>query len=251
MSAPDSQDRIAREQDFHNARFTEEVREAQGKFYATIQHAFAAYNARVAELAIGADVLEYGCAKGQRSVALAPRAKSVVGIDISEVGIGQADELAAERGIANCDFQVMNAEAMTLPDASFDLVFGSGILHHLDLERAYSEIARVLRPGGRAVMWEPLGHNWLINWYRSKTPQARTPDEHPILRRDIALARRYFGDVKLRFDGFTTLGMTPLRATPVFAAGYALAQGLDKILLSIPGLRWQAWFVLMELRKAA
>lgn len=244
-----SEDRIAREQQFHNARFTEEVREAQGKFYATIQHAFAAYSARVDQLAVGADVLEYGCAKGRRSVGLASRTKSIVGIDISDVAIGQARALAAENGLGNCDFQVMNAEALALPDASFDLVFGSGILHHLDLERAYGEISRVLRPGGTAVMSEPLGHNPLINWYRGRTPEARTPDEHPILKRDIALARRYFAEVKLRFFGLSTLGMTPLRNSPLFAPGYALAQGLDKLLLAVPGLRWQAWFVLMELGK--
>ena len=244
------QDRIAREQQFHNARFAEETRESQSKYYATIQHSFAAYNARVDELAIGVDVLEYGCAKGRRSVGLAKRARSIIGIDISDVGIAQARALATESDAANCDFQVMNAEALALPDSSFDLVFGSGILHHLDLERAYGEIARVLRPGGTAIMWEPLGHNLLINWYRRRTPEARTADEHPILRRDIALARRYFADVNLRFFGLTTLAMTPLRNGRLFAPGYAATQALDRLLLALPGLRWQAWFVLIELRKA-
>lgn len=243
------QDRIAREQQFHNARFAEETRESQSKYYATIQHSFAAYNSRVDELAIGADVLEYGCAKGHRSVGLAGSAKSIVGIDISDVGIAQARAQAVESGAANCDFQVMNAEALALPDAAFDLVFGSGILHHLDLERAYGEIARVLRPGGTAIMWEPLGHNLLINWYRNRTPEARTADEHPILKRDIELARRYFADVRLRFYGLSTLGMTPLRNSPLFAPGYAATQALDKLLLALPGLRWQAWFVLIELVK--
>lgn len=245
--SPDS--RIAREQQFHNARFVEETRDSQSKYYATIQHSYAAYNARVDELAVGADVLEYGCAKGQRSVGLAGRAKSLVGIDISDVGIGQARALAAANGAGNCDFQVMNAEALALPDKTFDLVFGSGILHHLDLERAYGEIARVLRPGGTAVMWEPLGHNLLINWYRRRTPEARTADEHPILRRDIALARRYFSEANLRFFGLSTLAMTPLRNSPLFAPGYAATQALDKLLLALPGLRWQAWFVLIELAK--
>ena len=232
------QDRIAREQQFHNARFAEETRESQGKYYATIQHSFAAYNARVDELAVGADVLEYG------------RAKSIVGIDISDVGIGQARAFAVENAAGNCDFQLMNAEALTLPDDKFDLVFGSGILHHLDLKRAYGEISRVLRPGGTAVMWEPLGHNLLINWYRNRTPEARTPDEHPILKSDLVLATRYFAEVKLRFFGLSTLGMTPLRNSALFAPGYVFTQALDKLLLSLPGLRWQAsWFVLIELSK--
>ena len=48
-------------------------------------------------------------------------------------------------------------EALDLPEASFDLVCGSGILHHLALERAYGEVARVLAPTGSAVFSEPLG----------------------------------------------------------------------------------------------
>src|SRR3546814_18316951 len=77
----------------------------------------------------------------------------------------------------------MNAEAMTFPDDSFDLVFGSGIIHHLDIDRASGEIARVLRPGGRAVFIEPLGLNPAIALYRRFPPRALTPHDPPLLRR--------------------------------------------------------------------
>lgn len=43
--------------------------------------------------------------------------------------------------------------------------------------------------------------------------------------------------------------MTPLRNSALFAPGYVFTQALDKLLLSLPGLRWQAWFVLIELSK--
>jgi SAM-dependent methyltransferase len=45
-----------------------------------------------------------------------------------------------------------DAESLPFPDRSFDLVLGHAVLHHLpDLERAFAEFHRVLRPGGRIV----------------------------------------------------------------------------------------------------
>jgi SAM-dependent methyltransferase len=60
---------------------------------------------------------------------------------------GNAHELGLE-----VDARVADAEALPFDDASFDLVFGHAVLHHLpDLDRAWREIHRVLRPGGVAV----------------------------------------------------------------------------------------------------
>jgi SAM-dependent methyltransferase len=142
----------------------------------------------------------------------------------------------------------MNAEALDFPDASFDRVTGSGILHHLDLDRAYAEIRRVLRPGGYAVFLEPLGHNPLINWYRRRTPHLRTEDEHPLMRRDLDVARATFPRVDARFFDLTTLAAVPLRRTRVFGAASKLTAALDRILLSAHSpLRHQAWVVVLEL----
>ena len=241
-------DRIDRERDFHNHRFSGETREAQGKYYSAIEHGARDYMRLVRRLSAGADVLEYGCATGGNSLSLAPLCRSMTGIDISDVAIGHATERAVMGGIGNASFHAMNAEDMTFPDASFDLVFGSGIIHHLDLDRCYSEISRVLRPGGTAVFWEPLGHNVLINLYRGRTPDVRTPDEHPLLRRDFTLARRHFGAVDLTFYGLLTLGSVPLRNTRLFRPVHAVAATLDRLLFVLPGLRWQAWYTLAILK---
>src|SRR5438270_352918 len=83
-------------------------------------------------------------------------------IAMAPVAMEIARQQAEREGLA-IDFAVMDAEHTTFPDASFDLIVGSGILHHLDLDRTYTEIARLLAPGGRAVFVEPLGHNALIN----------------------------------------------------------------------------------------
>lgn len=244
------QDRIATEAEFHNRRFAEEEGRAQDRYYGAISHGTAAYIERVSAAARGADVLEYGCAQGVRSVTVAAAARTLVGIDISSVAIAQARSRVAAAGFANASFTVMNAERMALPDGAFDLVFGSGIIHHLDLDRSFREIARVLRPGGRAIFMEPLGHNPLINLYRRMTPDARTPDEHPLLRGDFAIARRYFAAVDLEFCGLTTLAAVQFRRPAVQEPLLKVCIALDRGLAHIPGLRWAFWHCCMTLHKA-
>lgn len=241
--------RVEHERDFHNARFTEEVRDAQGKYYASIKHGSAQFERRVMSLAAGADVLEYGCGSAVQGLKVADVARSLTGIDISDVAIAEANAAAHRRGLANTAYVTMDAEDMTFAPASFDLVFGRGIIHHLDLERCFSNIARVLRPGGKAVFWEPLGHNPVLNRYRDLTPDARTPDEHPLLRSDFELAAHFFELTKLRFYGLTTILSVPVRDTKVGNALLRVTSALDDLLFISP-LRWLAWYSLIELEKA-
>ncbi|AKH41499.1 SAM-dependent methyltransferase [Altererythrobacter atlanticus] len=242
--------RIASERDFHNDRFSEEVRDAQGKYYASIKHGSRLFSDRVAERVRGADALEYGCGAAIQGPHLARIARTLTGIDISDVAIADAKAAAASAGLANTTYCTMNAEDMTFADNSFDFVFGRGIIHHLDLESSFASIARVLRPGGTALFWEPLGHNPVLNRYRDKTPEARTPDEHPLLRSDFDLAENYFEIAELRFYGLTTILSVPVRDTPLGDAVLKLTSVIDEALFKSP-LRWFAWYTLMEFHKPA
>ena len=217
MSDAGTQARLENERDFHNARFAERAEDPRGhldKFYDAVGDAFAAHAAILRERGRGADVLEYGCADGSlalEELRVPGFAKSFHGIDISDAAIDRARERAAALGFANARFDRMNAEAMDFPDACFDVVYGRGIIHHLRLDAAFPEIARVLRPGGLALFAEPLGHNPVLNWYRNRTPELRTADEHPLVRDDFALARRHFTKVEASFHGLMTLAAVPLR----------------------------------------
>jgi SAM-dependent methyltransferase len=241
--------RIERELAFHNDRFTEEVRTGQDKYYFALERCDARSQSLICEAARGSDVLEYGCAKGEESVPLARIARSLTGIDLSDVAIAQAEAAGRAAGLANVTFKAMNGEALEFADASFDLVFGTGILHHLDLDRAYSEIARVLRPGGKAIFKEPLGHNAVFNLYRKLTPDVRTADEHPLLSRDINLARRFFSKVDCDYFGLTTLATVPFRNTRIGKPLRALCAAVDDLVTRAPGLRLQAWYTLMAMEK--
>ena len=242
-----SLDRIEKERQFHNERFQDgDNRQSQGKYYWAIEHGSRRFLDRVTACAAGKDVLDYGCSTGDHALALAPIARSYLGIDISDVAIATAQQRAA--GLA-ASFQVADAMATGLPDASFDLVFGSGIVHHLDTERSLREIARLLRPGGIALFWEPLGKNPLINAYRAITPSARTPDEHPLLEADIRIAESIFPRVDVGFYGLTSLMAVPFRSSPIGETMRRVLVGLDERLLGIGPLRYLGWFALIEMRK--
>lgn len=245
-SSLDDTDRLERERAFHNERFGEGTRTAQDKYYSALQGCFDQYEARRATLSVGARVLECGCATGDNGFALAHDAQSFSGIDISDVAIDEATAEAARRGLANTSFQVMDAHAMAFDADSFDFAFGSGILHHLDVPRMAAELSRVVRPGGRVLFVEPLGHNPLFNMYRQVTPNARTEDEHPLLKKDIDLLSEVFGEVKCDFFGLSSLAVVPFHTTPLRGPIYQATSRLDRALFAVPGAQWWAWYVLIE-----
>ena len=240
---------LERERQFHNERFAGETRVAQEKYYWAIRDCDRDLREMVHAAAAGGRVLEYGCATGGHAIELARRAARVDGIDISDVAIGQARERAAALGLCNASFAVGDAHATGYDENTFDLVFGSGIIHHLDTERSLREIHRILKPGGVAVFKEPLGSNIAINLYRSLTPSARTEDEHPLRPVDKRLADQVFDSVTWRFYGLATLATVPLQASRLGPPAYRAAAGIDRILAAIPGMRWQLWYALLTLRK--
>ena len=91
-------------------------------------------------------VLEVGGGPGE----LAARLQDALGCEVVMVDASpRMVELAADRGV---DARVGDAQALPFPDESFDVAVAAWMLYHVaDLDRALSELARVLRPGGRLV----------------------------------------------------------------------------------------------------
>ncbi len=197
--------RYQSEQAFHDQAFEEGTRSKVSRSYDVLQECTNVYAGKLMALAgPGIDVLEYGCGVGTDAFALAKTGSVVSAIDISEEGIRQTRERAAAEGL-NISCHQMNAEDLSFDASVFDVVCGRGILHHLELEHAFDQLRRVMRPDGVGLFMEPLGHNPLINEFRRRTPSLRTPDEHPILLRDFELAKAYFGQVDVEFYGLFTL----------------------------------------------
>jgi SAM-dependent methyltransferase len=100
------------------------------------------------------DVLDCGSGTGYGSAYLAQQgARSVTGIDYSREAVAFARKRYSDKLLR---FLEMDAQQISLPDASFDFVFSSENLEHLPDPRAnVSEIRRVLRPGGVALIATP------------------------------------------------------------------------------------------------
>jgi SAM-dependent methyltransferase len=205
--------------------------------------------AHVKTASAGKSVLDYGCSMGEASLLLSSYgAASVEGIDLSPVAVSQAEAAARAKSVNNVSFQVMNAESLEFADDAFDIVFGIGIIHHLNVDKACGEIARVLKPGGFAVFLEPLGHNPFINAVRRATPGSRTEDEHPLRLEDLDACSRHFGRVELEFVNFLTLLAAPLIGVPGRERLRALLNGADKrVLRLMPFLGRYAWNVVVRL----
>lgn len=96
----------------------------------------------------GKDILEFGCGAAQWSIALAKAGARMTGLDLSSRQLEHARRLMAEAGV---DFPLVHAsaEAVPLPDGSFDIVFcDHGAMTFSDPYRSVPEAARLLRPGG-------------------------------------------------------------------------------------------------------
>jgi SAM-dependent methyltransferase len=245
------EERKQREAEFHDHSFASGARdEIWSRYYGVSQGSFDYYEGYLADHARGSAVLEYGCGVGASAHRLVDNgAASVTGIDISPVAVEQASARARAGGYESLAFRVMDAENLDFPSDSFDLICGTGILHHLDIGGAYSELSRVLGPGGSAIFLEPLGHNPLINLYRRRTPEIRTPDEHPLRIADLDQAAGYFGSVTVRFFHLLSMLALPLRDARSFGRAVSALDRADRALFrAVPYMRRHAWQVVMVLR---
>lgn len=192
----------------------------------------------------GIRLLDFACGSGENGIMAASFGATVVGIDISPEGVENARLNAEREGVGHlCTFEVMDGEAMTFPDESFDLVVEYGALHHVDLDKAMSECVRVLKKDGEMLAIEALKHNPFIHLYRKITPHLRTEWEvaHILGVDDIERCRKHFKGVNTRFFHLLVLLAVPFRKTKLFRKLRDALDRLDQRLLKRPGIGRYAW----------
>jgi SAM-dependent methyltransferase len=246
-------DRLSSEREFHDAQAAGRARHFH-VYRADLRFADADYldhepwiRPAVAKLGdlCGKVVLDFGCGHGMAAVVLARAGAIVSAFDLSPGYVAEAKDRAEANGV-RVSFSVADGEHLPYADESFDTVWGSAILHHLDLALAARELHRVLKPGGVAVFCEPWGGNPLLAFARRFLPypgKHRTPDERPLTRRDLGPLHEVFPS--LTVEGFQLFGMVRrVWRNRVVSAG---ADAFDRVLFrAIPQLRnWCRYAVII------
>lgn len=201
----------------------------------------------------GRRVLDFGCGNGWLSIILAKRGAIVDAFDLSSEAVRTATLRAQANAVGDrCTFRVGSAYEVPYGDGEYDLVIGQSILHHVsEKDTVARELARVLRPGGRAVFMEPLGDSMLLERARLVVPiESASPEDpeqwaHQFKFRELEPFR---GAFQVRHQEFELLSrlrrVGPLRR---FTDGLAR---IDRTLLDrLPWLRRFAGAIVIELTR--
>ena len=175
-------------------------------------------------------VLEIGCGAGAHSALFSELGASMTSLDITlERVVETSRKLQLVDDESRCFALQGDSESMPFPDNHFDIVYSNGVLHHTyDTQKAVTEVMRVLRPGGTAVImlyakesfyyWVAnflvqgvlrgnifRHRNWLgraTEWMGREEQQVLNPETKVFSRREIQRMFAGFASVSSRKNGF-------------------------------------------------
>ena len=203
----------------------------------------------------GKSILDFGCGARALSIyLLTDKSASITGVDLSSRSISIAEKKSKHHGVhKSASFEVGDCESLKYDDGSFDFIFSAGTLSCLDIDRAFREMARVLKTDGSVVIVDTLGHNPLLNanrYLKVKLGKKRQSTANSILREtDYRLAHKYFKQIETRHFGLLTPLCVPLsvvlrRQLKPFVK---FVERVDRLLLSIPQVKKHAFKVVCVL----
>ena len=241
-------DQNLREKKFHDELQSKSKGRFENIFYKAIINAWEDFYNFLNLNSKNSEILDYGCGVGpviEKVIKFNP--KKITGIDISDVSISKAKEKFANSS-SKIELLVDNCENTTFSDHKFDIVYGLGILHHLQFSKCINEISRILKPEGKLLFIEPLGTNPIINFYRMLTPKSRSKDEHPLVLKDFEMIKSSFKNVNIKYYGFLTLVFFPFYSSNDSKIFKFLIK-LDQLLFKNKIFRYFAWSVLITATK--
>ena len=169
----------------------------------------------------GARVLELGCGRAEktRAIAKAGRVAAITAIEVDRI---QHAENLRVTDLPEVSFALGGAEDIPAADASFDIVLMFKSLHHVPtdkMDRALTEIRRVLKPGGLAYLSEPVFAGdlneilRLFNDERVVREAAFASIVRAVSSGSFELAAEKFFDTPNRFDSFEQFEARVLKVT--------------------------------------
>jgi len=152
------------------------------------------------------EVLEIGCGTGYFTKEIAKTGAQVTAIDISPELLNIARQ---EITGLNVSFLLDNAYELSFKNDSFDSIVGSSVLHHLEIDKAISEMFRVLKPGGSIFFTEPNMMNPQIALQKNipalKRRLGDSPDETAFFRWSLNKLLRKSGFIEIIIKPFDFL----------------------------------------------
>ena len=181
-------------------------------------------------------VLDVGCGCGALTLAAAPIAQSVVGIDISAPLTTVASARAIAAQVDNVQFVVADAQTYAFAPSTFDLVVSQfGLMFFDDPVGAFSNLRRSLARRGRLafVSWQGLDANeWLTVVASQVAARVEIPEFGGLSRGPgmFALKGRDETRMLLETAGFTEVAFEPLEPAILIAGGGTVDQSMDFLL---------------------
>ena len=198
-------------------------------------------------------LLDFGAGDGWTAISFAKAGAMVWAIDISKAGVELTRKKAVANGVEDrviCEVQ--NGYDMDYSDGTFDIIYGGGVLHHLDIDTVGRELSRVLKPDGIVVFYEPLRETRAMDIIKNivlsvlnKKASEETDDEEPLTKQKIMLLKSHFGTVNTK--NFNILATISLVIKSKFLESILL--NLDNILInSVPWFGKLGRVVIIELK---
>jgi ubiquinone/menaquinone biosynthesis C-methylase UbiE len=191
----------------------------------------------------GMEVLEYGCGTGMFSRLIAETGAVLTAVDLSPDLITEAKKDPR----VNISFHVGDIESLVFPDASFDAIVGSSVLHHVNVDKALNEAFRVLKGGKYIAFAEPNMLNPQIAIQKNipyiKRKMGDSPDETAFFRWSMARLLKKLGFSEIIVNPYDFLHPAiPPRFIP-------FAQKLARVLEITPLIREIAGSIILSARK--
>ncbi len=199
-------------------------------------------------------ILDNGCGPGYFS-SLFLKDYDVIGVDISREMLVHAKRNMGKVVLAN-------SEKLPFADNYFDVVFSRSLIHHLPNPRkGVNEVARVLRPGGRAVFIDPLSSpiSYLPRKILSKTKyfscEHKNFREEELTRMIKASGLEIIKKEYCAYIGYALVStpdiFNPLRPIPFKANIAKILMVIDEILSKIPVInKWMALGIIFICQKS-
>ncbi len=190
----------------------------------------------------GGVFLDLGCGMGLHSFFPIDKGYKVLGWDLSKKSIEVA-LLKAEKAslLEKVQFEVRSAYDLKEFHNHFDVIFCSGVLYYLELEKIAPMIEDALKPGGRFYCIETNGKNWILSFYRRLRQRFRPYRDQQTLNRLLsyrelkALSKNFEKYQIIGFDFFTL--MARFVPQPMKAHYLKIAKKADFFILNTLGLR--------------